>query len=434
MSKKNIKEVINDFVSSISVKDTIYFQVGKENKASLSETEDLLSININEDQIELFKYSNTDELEELNSWDVFESIVLKGDTIKGFILNTNDLLDQNVIFEGSAEKLGYKIIVDQGEVLENLELFIANIGKIMDLLSLKEKCDKYAKLYEKFMKEKKLCVFEVSNLRILDKLKDKILMSPIDFLRTSLVIINEEFNCQLSIFEFDESYDGDVEKVSIKPVSLPKYHFYSELLCFLESAQKMKHNHLKYIDYYHVLEYFITDYAYKNLEDSIKKLISFYLEGATYEEFRRILVKITEENKVINLGQDQPLFDVLKQIDLQYIIEIINKNKLFDMLKQDIFGIENTRLITNKMVRGDMGNITKVEVDKDNEEEFYKKLYYRLYSIRNVLIHSKAKFRGKKDVDFLPVPKYEGALKEDIILIKALAINLCKIKCIDIKE
>lgn len=441
MDRKNIKQTLGEYVQTILVDKTAYFIEGKGNKASLSDkldkdkNESALSIKINEDEIELFRYDTKDELEELYSWNVFGCAIFKDDVIKCFVLS-EDLLKKTITYEGTEEKLGYKIIIDRNEVLEqHYELFTANIQKIIDLTK-REKYSSFREIYEKLFNDKKLCVFEINNLSILNsnpKLKRNIEKDPIKFLKTNLVILNNELNLELICFEFDERQEEQKE-LQIKEVTLSKYPFYLELISFLESAQRIKHYHLKYIDYYHVIEYFITEYAYKNLESSLKRLVSVYLEGGNYEEFKRILYKISEEENIIQLGKDQPLLEVLKPIGLQYTIKIINDFKLHSSLKKDIFRIENTRLILDKWARPNLSNINSIEVSESDEGEFFTRLYRRIYMIRNVLIHSKAKFRGNQEPEFMPTPEYEKQLVDDTILIRELALKLCRIQCVDMKE
>lgn len=431
----NIKQVIENYIGYIKVEETPYYANDKENKPLYLETDDTLLIQINEEQIDLYKFASKDELDDFMSWGLLGAVILKEDILKCFILNTGNLLDKDIIVEGNSEKLGYKIIIDPQKVLdENYELFIANIAKVSDLRKMKAKDNKFVNICDDLIKKEGLCVFEINNLKILDQdLQEKIQAEPNDFIRTNLVIINNDFNSLLTFFEFNLPHKEEVNITTDNEVLLLKYPFYPELLCFLETAQKMQHNHLKYLDYYHVLEYFITAFAYKNLDDSMKKFVSIYLTGGNYEEFRRALVKITEEKNIAFLGQDGPLVDVLKQIDVAYIVDVINRYKLYDLLKQDIFGISDSRLLIDKWV-DNIRNIQRVTIDKSNEEEFYKRLYSRLYSIRNALIHSKAKFKKKKEIDFLPLPEYQEKLKEDTVLIRELAIKLCKIQCVNAEK
>src|SRR3989344_1732020 len=430
MSKKKIKEMLLEYIQSLEVNDTIFFEEGKENISKLSEDENVVGISINERKIPLFKFSSNEELEEIYSWEVLDNIIIKSDTIKCLILNKNQIVEKNCSINNQ-ENIGYKVIIDVSDILENWELFLANVSKLLDIKKIKDDPDKfYFEKCEKLIREMDIGVLEINNLNVIEEtLKQKILDAPLDFIRTNLVIINKDYNSLLTLYDFNIDVEKE-KKVNLGNVVFCKYPFYLELISFLESAQNLKHNHLKYIDYYHVLEYFITDYAYRKLEDSIKNFVSLYLEGGSYEGFRRALMKISEDNQMVNLSKDEPLIDVIKQIDIKEILNIINSNKLYCELKQDIFGIEDTRLI-NKWAKTDRNAIIKVEVEDNDKEEFYKKLQKRIYKIRNVLIHSQAKFRGKESIDFLPTKEYEEKLKEDVILIRELAIKLCKIECVN---
>lgn len=421
---ENIKKFLEQYTGSMEVTAGPYYK--KDVKCSLLEKEGNLILNIGEDKISLFTPRTDEDLKDIYSWSVFDGGVRKEGVIKCLLFNKK--IKNEVTYKGESKELGYKIITSPDEVLIHWELFISNITKILNVNKLSQKIDSYFKYCEDLVKSKSICVLEITNLEVLDQkfIKD-LEKSPLDFLRTNLVIINEGLNAELSHFDIES--DFNIELVTEPNLRLSHYSFKPELLCFLESAEKLDYPHLKFIDYYHVLEYFLTDFAYKELESSIQELVSKYLGGGTYEDFRNAILTLNEKSEIFSKEKDLPLLNVLKQVPANEIADIINKNKLFKLLKEDIFSIPRTRLITDNIAKPNINSVEHIKIPEEDYDKFYERLHRRFYSIRNSLIHSKAKFKGKEELEFLPVAKFENKLLEDVVLIKELSIRICKKLC-----
>ena len=393
-----------------------------------------INLILNDDKISLFKYESSDELEDLLGWQIIDTVLVRDNVIKCFVIDQGVRIDESIIFNGNSDRLHYKILAKPEEIIEHWELFVGNISQILCLDKIDEKLADYITVCEQFIKEHSVYVFEISNVNILNaKLRSMMENHIREFIRTNLVLINAE--CKTSFVRYDEATSyGISPSADIKSVTLSQYPFFLELLCFLESAQKMTFTHLKFLEYYHILEYFITEMAYRCLDDTLKKVVSYYLEGANFDDFMRAVDDISEEYHALMSGTDKPLLAVLKGIDLNFIKRVINKNKLYKQLDKEIFKLEKTNLLLPKWAKPNLQNISRVDINIDDADEFYNRLYYRIYRIRNALVHSKARFRGKTTTDFLPIPEYLSSLEEDVILMQELAIKLCKTQCVDVSK
>jgi hypothetical protein len=191
------------------------------------------------------------------------------------------------------------------------------------------------------------------------------------------------------------------------------------LISFFESAQNLEYNHLKYLEYYHIIEYFITKESYNYIKTSIKEFIAISIQGGSFEDLEVIIDKINIDLK--NKNKDIILLEVIKKVKIPVILKIIKDFGLYESLKKNPFKKDISFMYN--------GN---EEVNESEYEQFYSKLHKRIYSIRNEIVHSKANFKSDIDTGFLPTKENQAKLKDDVTLIKHIAIQLCLIECFDI--
>ena len=324
------------------------------------------------------------------------------------------------------DDVSYKISkLNKDNLRENQDILLANIKSLLNINEQTEKIESYLEFIEEFIKKISLFVIEISNLNFIEpqSIRNKITKSPQDFIRTNLCIINEKNS--FNFFIYDPSYFDTYEILKLKKIGISKYPFLNDLLFFFESAQKVPFNHIKYLEYYHVLEYFATGSALKLLENLFKEFIQVYVEEKDYEKLSTITKKLYESLPLP--VKDEVLIEVIKRIDYGYIANMLNDHNLIKSLQKEYLGIPT--FIHNSFVNG--GKL-KSDLDDKDKKDFYKKLYDRIYDIRNKIVHSKADFKKEGKNKFIPDDKNLKDLESDLALIKILAYKLAKLECSDI--
>lgn len=200
---------------------------------------------------------------------------------------------------------------------------------------------------------------------------------------------------------------------------------YEPLLYFL-SAEEMEYPHLKYLEYYHVLEYYFNHKKVELMDKLINKVISTKLangdnlQNASYYSDLNRLVKNqfnndynSEISQLIEVINDDLGFTMLKT-------SFEDSNIDFKELKKSIFDIPETGFSSHAKVLASNTKF-KDETKSEDEREFCKDLANRIYKIRNHIVHTK-KYENKSV--FIPSSTNFEKLKDDLILIRLVSYLL----------
>lgn len=433
MTVTNALTLLNNYANSLtsSLKSGAYYASDKKpqkiefiEKVPLEEGKIKGILNLNDFELILYEYESADEIVELTDCSIIDNILVRKPTFKCLLFSFEE--DAKNIEEIKTNDLSFRIKkLNEEIILENLDIFLVNIDTLLNINGIAKREDKYVTYINKLIDSKKIFVLELFNLDTIEQNTFKKLTfdSPSDFVRTNLLIINEKYGTKFFLFQRDIIEQKDINN-PIKQFQINYYPFFNDLIFFFESAQKVPFNHIKYLEYYHVLEYFATSVAIKRNNNILKDLVQVYLEEKDYDKLSNLA-----ENLYKSLPlpvKDEMVKEVLKRVDYNYIVDMINEHKLGKELIKEKWGANG--LFPQGCIDNNFN--MKKGVNKMTEEEFYNNLYNRIYKIRNNIVHSKLQFQNinKK---FIPDKDNLKALEPDLTLIKILSYNLAKKECVD---
>lgn len=198
-----------------------------------------------------------------------------------------------------------------------------------------------------------------------------------------------------------------------------------EPLAYFLFAESVEHLHLKYLEYYHVLEYYFLHKRIKDVEKVIKNLLAIEMtkrNDGMKKEYYKDLINLFDsyfkkEDK--NTAEIEQLEYVINS-DLGYNLlrhALVPLNLNF--LKENACEIKGTKLILDRDIfRGN--NLLEVE-DEEVMNRFCKQLSKRIYQVRNFIVHSK---KFERERVFTPTTENLLELKKEVELIRILAYTM----------
>lgn len=351
--------------------------------------------------------SESDIQTELSLINFYADYYISGEGFLTFIL----LDDKNSI--GTSE-----IKIDgayKGSIKRNTTSFgvlIGNLAKIIntDLLENHTETD-----FEELIREEVVvCELRWEESSVIDdeKMIDKIINSVLTNLSYS---VNISFTNPRNLIKIQDQQSANALEFTLKIVKD------EEPMHYFLTAEKIEYPHLKYLEYYHVLEYYFLHKKIEDFENIIKEIISIDLlnkgKPTNYYE------KVTELMDFY-FGKDDNELSQLKYVinsDLGYqlIREIINGSSLTPgFLSKKVLDIDETVIDLNKVNRD---NQLIQTADKNIYDAFCDGLSRRIYKIRNFIVHTK---KFEKQNVFIPTNGNFEFLKNDIELIRMLAYSL----------
>ncbi|EKU42041.1 hypothetical protein C518_2995 [Lysinibacillus fusiformis ZB2] len=249
----------------------------------------------------------------------------------------------------------------------------------------------------------------------------------IDSLKLQMIYHN---NITLSEIEIDKVINNLDTSIELKEnLSAKIYDDINPLKYFL-FAETVEYNHLKYLEYYHVLEYYFLHKRMKDLDTVVKDLL--YLELSNQ-------INKNEENhyykslvKVFDIYFKQEDKNISEQEQLEYILK---EDIGYRNLAQALNGLTNLNFLSNQaceISKTAIGVLKKNDelfktgskprlLDCDNKDLtdlFCEQLANRIYKVRNFIVHSKKYERFKV---FTPTIENLDLLKDEVSLIRAIS-------------
>lgn len=195
-------------------------------------------------------------------------------------------------------------------------------------------------------------------------------------------------------------------------------------------AETVEYNHLKYLEYYHVLEYYFLHKRMKDLDTAVKDLL--YLEMSNQinkdeeNHYYKSLVKVfdiyfKQEDKNIS-EQEQLKYILQDDIGYRNIAKALNKLPNLNFLLSQACEISGTAIGVLKKNEelfkiGQKPRLLECD-NKDLTDSFCEQLTNRIYKVRNFIVHSKKYERFRV---FTPTIENLSLLQEEVNLIRALS-------------
>ena len=422
METKNIIDTLNEIKNNIKITKGFLF-----NKSNAQQNIDVIDnkldgiLKINDFEIKLYEYQNEDEKKEINNCEIYKRIILREDSIRCLLYSMNDE-EENITIEGKNITLKIDLIKNDN-IAENIDILLTNIDDLIDFEAIEDNED--SKYLENLIRnnskfsEKRLYALEIKNINTFLETtqKNDYENALIGLIRTNLLLTNETNGCKF--FLFNPELFKKESKSKIKNIDIHPKPFVNELLYYFESAQKIPFNHIKYLEYYHVIEFFSMKQALKDQEKNIKNLVNIYFQGKDYMEMASSVKELSESLK--NPVESKYIKQVILKIPYKDIVKMINDNDLIKPLRKNYFSAPS---IAGKI------EITKNLIEEPEEKmlnAFWDSVFNRIYKIRNIIVHSSTKDIINAE-RFSPNEENLQKLEPDLKFIKFIAYEIAKLE------
>lgn len=220
-----------------------------------------------------------------------------------------------------------------------------------------------------------------------------------------------------------------LKEISMNPDEKLKISFKkgldSEPLLYFLAAEEMEYPHLKYLEYYHVLEYYFNHARIEKMDKIINNLVSIKLQAGDridesyYNDFSTLMAYHSDQQQ--KRGEEDRLIEILTD-KLGYGLIVGTKDlNDFKFLEKPLFKMDNTA-VNLKTIRDRMksrtASTTGSEVNRSDGEIFCKELARRIYKTRNFIVHTK---KYERDNIFIPSQENYKILHDDLNLIRNIA-------------
>lgn len=208
-----------------------------------------------------------------------------------------------------------------------------------------------------------------------------------------------------------------------------KYHL-DAYAFFVNGCKEMDHR-FKFLEFYHVIEYFFYSNQIKNMKELVREVIfkeksmQFHSDDERFYTIKRLYDALESDrnnSKELDLFQGllietvtfESLYDHIKDMDLNFLTK--------EAISLDKTKIEMSRIATNNKKKKVLEINEKDKIEKNEQDKFLISLAKRLYEMRNFIVHS-TKYKTKLNEVFSP--RLENKIElMDIELIKKISFIL----------
>ncbi|MDA1602060.1 hypothetical protein PDL10_16890 [Bacillus cereus] len=335
-----------------------------------------------------------------------------------------------ILFDNRNVFNGEKITINgfcEGKIVKeynSLALLISNIDKVINYDSFKQ--NRSCILEDVIDRKVLICELKIENELLEGGISDsekelrinQIINSVLSQIALKFNVVLHNPRNLLSQSTNNKEVLGEEASISVKYIK-----DYEPVLYFL-AAEEIDFPHLKYLEYYHVLEYYFLHKRVKAMDGIIQQLISTKLvsgnniyDGSYYLELNE-LIKYkfdTDFNKEISQLKDI----ILTDIGFNSIKVILTRHGLnLGFLSKPLFNIDETIVSNLNKVYNTSQKSFKEEPKEEDKNLFCNELAKRIYKIRNHIVHTK---KFEKSHVFVPSQENYEALKNDITLIRLLS-------------
>ena len=399
MELDELKKKLDEFKKELKNKHS-EFTIDIENENDLPISKDILTATILLDK---------DEIEEelINISKHIDNAILFSDRTLHFLLLLDETIDEITIdgtYKGKISKLEsnqYPIIIINSSIID--------ITKINDNKDYEVKEVLQDNLY--------LCEVKIAEEITVTKAELKLIKTSI------LMDISYSKLKQFKLLEDEDSENNKKLLFTEHPsvFSIP-YNDVIPLKYFL-LAEEIEFNNFKFLEYYHVIEYYFMVYSKKKISKIMSDLITNTLSKNkkldddflynTYKKFmnphRIIEDEFSEKNQLLTL------FEI---IEYDSLASIFNKTlKPLKFLRGEVKLVKNTGI--DQDVCFNTSNKLRTDIEDKDKENFLKSLAERIYKVRNYIVHTK-----KGEVDFTvfdPSHKNLETLNNEVKMIREVA-------------
>lgn len=335
------------------------------------------------------------------------NFIVINENILQFVLvsekNIDDTIDLQGIYPGSINKLTenmYAIITQNIELLNLSVVSESNEYELKDLL--------HQNLY--------ICEIGFPNTQLTEKLVKKI--------KTSIVM--DILYHKLLNFTLLENKDKK-NTITIGQNEIINTVAYSDEvpLEYFILAEQIEFVNFKYLEYYHVIEYYFMIFSKKKIANIMSDLITntFLKNKKMDDEFLYNTYKsFMNPHRVDNddFKEHTQLLELFKSLNYDVIVDTINASSLKDVnfLTKDLHQVKNIKINSANCFNEKQKKLLKNCTDEE-KELFVISLAERIYKIRNYIVHTK---KGELNSSvFHPSHNNLKELNNDVLLIRELS-------------
>lgn len=197
----------------------------------------------------------------------------------------------------------------------------------------------------------------------------------------------------------------------------------TEPLLYFLAAEEMEYPHLKYLEYYHVLEYYFNHARVQKINEILNHLLTSKLKSRSkdeitqFDKFSSLMEYHFDPQK--NKESDQLTEIIEKDIKYRLIVDSMNDDNIDPrFLNKPIFNIQETKIGNFNDVYDNQNKKLKNSSSPTTEVQFCQELSRRIYKIRNHIVHTK---KYEHSSVFIPNQTNFEALSSDLKLIRIIA-------------
>lgn len=371
---------------------------------------------LNEDTVELTKdgitayiFFDDDVTVELSNITKAQGnfVVINQDTLQFILLSEEDIedtIDLSGIYSGSIRKLSENMY---GIITQNIEL----------LLDTSLICE--SKDYElKDLLRQNLYICEVSfpDTTLTEKVVKKI--------KTSIVM-DVLYHRQLNFKLLENKDIKNTLTVQKNPIINTVIYSDETPLEYFILAEQIEFVNFKYLEYYHVIEYYFMVFSKKKIAVIMSDLITntFLKNKKLDDDFLYNTYKSFMNPHRINnddFKENTQLLELFKSLNYDLIVDAIDSSSLknVNFLVKDLTQVKNIKITVEDCFNKDKKKLSKSCTDEE-KEDFLIALAERIYKIRNYIVHTK---KGEHNSSvFHPSHNNLKELNNDVLLIRELS-------------
>ncbi|MDG5472408.1 hypothetical protein P6709_11695 [Jeotgalibacillus sp. ET6] len=201
----------------------------------------------------------------------------------------------------------------------------------------------------------------------------------------------------------------------------------SEPLTYFLFAESVEHLHLKYLEYYHVLEYYFLHKRIKDVENVIKDLLAIEMTKRISEnkqEYYKDLINLfdsyfrKEDKNTTEI--DQLGYVIGTDLGYNLLRHALNNSGIsLGFLTSDACKLTGTKIRMDKSMF--VGRDLLDNADTELTDKFCKQLAERIYAVRNFIVHSK---KYEKPKVFIPNVDNLNQLSNEVKLIRVIGYTM----------
>jgi hypothetical protein len=231
-------------------------------------------------------------------------------------------------------------------------------------------------------------------------------------------LFNLSYNLGLSIIEtktLDElslpQRNYERKRNNLSEMNPPCRKYIADLVYYYQTARSSETASLKFLSYYHIIEYFFEKVYNDDLLTTVKdKLTSPDFSYKNNKEIKKLIQTIQKKTKI---RSDTLTFDEKEALKL-----VLEKYVSLDKLKDSINDYDPDLIEHYKTKEVSFSRGNKIDFNS-NKENILSNISSRIYKTRNSIVHSKEGDKPK----YIPY-KHEKQLLKEIILIEIITEDI----------